>query len=136
MERFLKKKIGHSVSCENCYRTSTPQFFVEIMLINFKQGLQKCWLLPKMGKIKFLFLHWFQVSGCTWHKVGSLAFLKAKNEEKKCTFLRSLWFFERENFAARGQICRFFLIGLIKIYLIGSIDTCNARFRKSKKNSI
>ena len=52
---------------------------------------------------------------------------------KKYLFLRSMWFFENENLAASGKICKFFGIELIIMYCTMYIFGSNVSIFKNRK---
>ena len=81
----------------------------------------------KFEDLKFLF-------SIFWRFIFKVIGRYLKIFRNKYSFLRSLWFLENENFAARAaKFARFFGIGLIKHIPDRQHMHCSARFRKSQK---
>ena len=104
--------------------------FIKKVFFPCTDQIQCCPFLEEKKNIKQIFISNLIFVDCSL--MLYIRKVSANFQPKKYSFLRSLWFFQSENIAARAaKFADIFGIGLIKIYLIGSLVPMH--FQKSQK---
>ena len=94
--------------------------FIKKVFFPCTDQIQCCPFLEEKKNIKQIFISNLIFVDCSL--MLYIRKVSANFQPKKYSFLRSLWFFQSENIAARAaKFADIFGIGLIKIYLIGSL---------------